>query len=735
MKRKLIFACIFSLLLLSYAYAEDDKPLSGGIFLGGRAISGQESANFNKFNGITPGLFGGGDIHYEKGGYYLNADGAVLGDDDMYIKARGGKWGSFKYSLYYTEFPNNISFQNRSLFATPGSQNQTFSGNGSATGVTDVSRWGSQSFDYKVRWKDVGGAFDLSAVKPFFISVQANQLRKEGQNVWAATSGQSSFKAAEFAVPVDNRTSNISALAGWKNKQYYVALGGGYSQFTNDAEFTTFRDPFTTGSTIANGVAVTAPDNKSWNVKLTGTAKLPLASTFAATGGYQRNTSETNILTSIDQAGAIPQALTLNRGTFHGDVEYWNVNASLTSNPWKSLTTKLYFYYLDKKNKSDGVAFSTPSVAGSVPVTSEIFDYQKTTLGAEGAYRFTKNLKGILGYEYTDVRRRASEFESSEPSEGSFHGTERQIPDQWDNKFTGQIVYNPTEWLGTRVKYQKLYRNVQFNMNALDSTSTDYNTQFALAQANQMRRYDIGNKEQDMLKLTVDLTPMQDLDVAVEYAYKRDKLTKEALGYQDMTRNEFIIDATYTWKDFKFFGFFDWDSSSTNQLSRQGSGAAGQSPSMNAAPTTTNFNFTAELKNDNYAYGLGVVAPIVKKKLNLILQYDFEKNNGNADFTSQSFTAANTTAGVNNNNISIPPWDDYTRQSISARLVYAVTKDLGLTFGYLYSQFKLNDGQSAGYSNVPLSTTGVPLNMLLTGAYQDQSYNVNLFYLKAMYKF
>ena len=160
---------------------------------------------------------------------------------------------------------------------------------------------------------------------------------------------------------------------------------------------------------------------------MTGTAKLPLASTFAVTGGYQKNTSDGNILNTIDAVGGnVP--LTLNRTTFNGDVEYWNVNTSLTSNPWKSLTTKLYFSYLDKKNDNPGVIFATPGVAGTTPVTSESFDFQRTTFGAEGAYRFTNKLKGILGYEFTDVRRRAQDFETAEASEGTFHGDRASNP-------------------------------------------------------------------------------------------------------------------------------------------------------------------------------------------------------------------------------------------------------------------------------------------------------------------
>ncbi len=260
---------------------------------------------------------------YDSDSYHVWVDGAYLGDDDVYVKMKGGKWGAFKFSLYFTEFPHNYSFEARDLFNNPGSSNLTFNGNGASSGVTNLTRWGSSSFDYKVRRKDVGGTFDLTAINPFFFNVEANELRKDGTIPWAGTSGQASFKSVEMPLPIDNTTRNVTALAGWKNKEFYVALGGGFSKFTNDDEFTKFKDPFTTASRSGHsfGTAVGAPDNKSWNLNFTGTAKLPLASVFALTAGYQRNTSSTNILNSIDNLGG-NQGLTLNRSTFDGDIEY-----------------------------------------------------------------------------------------------------------------------------------------------------------------------------------------------------------------------------------------------------------------------------------------------------------------------------------------------------------------------------------------------------------------------------
>ena len=117
----------------------DDNPFSGGVFLGGRALSlDHQSAKFNEYNGIAPGLFGGGNCelrHTDK--YHFDVDGAYLGEDDMHLKMNGGKWGSFKFSLFYTEFPHNLLLRGPDHLHRPRvSQNLTLPGRASATPKT-----------------------------------------------------------------------------------------------------------------------------------------------------------------------------------------------------------------------------------------------------------------------------------------------------------------------------------------------------------------------------------------------------------------------------------------------------------------------------------------------------------------------------------------------------------------------------------------------------------------------
>jgi len=715
MKSRLLLACLFGLFFASYSYAADNL-FSGGIFLGGDALNlDHQSAKFNEYNAIAPGMVGGGNVSYDTGKYHFDADAAYLGGDDMYLKLKGGKWGSFKYSLYYTEFPHNYSFEDRTIYTNPGSQNLTLPGKALAT-PQNSALWPSTSFDYGIRRKDVGGSLDVTAISPFFFNVTSNRLQREGDMPWSGHDAYSFGKTVELPLPVDDHTTNANVLLGWKNKQFYAALGGGFSEYSNQAEFTRFQDPFTTGATQAYGTLVGPPDNRSWSLNFTGTAKLPLSSVFALNAGFQNNTSRTTLLNTIETGTAASPTVTtlrLSQPTFNGDVTYWNLGANLTSSPMKDLTTKFYFKYLDRRDNSDSVTFTNPSLpvsATNSPVTNALFSYDKTSVGAEATYRFLKNLKGIIGYDFTDTRREGGVDYLTSPS--SALGIDN-VPRTADNTFTAQMVYNPFDWLGTRLKYQKLYRG----------TDTELQPGTANVLPNNVSRFDIGKLDQDMFKLTADISPTEALNVSLEYAYKLDDYSDTVLGLTKAQENEFIVDGNYVWKGMKFFAFFDYDVSLNEQTEREGGG----NPS--AAPTTSAFNWYCNQHNNNYAYGAGTSFPIIKDKLALIVQYDFELNNGTANFTSQSFTAAQTALGINNGTIDIGPWDDYTRQSISARLMYDYNKSFGLAFGYLYSQFRLNDGQLNGYQYV------APGPSYLSGAYTDGSYRANVYYVRAMYRF
>ena len=558
----------------------------------------------------------------------------------------------------------------------------------------------------------------MTAISPFFFNVTANRLQREGEMPW---SGHDVYAVSgtpwRLPLPIDDHTTNANALFGWKNKQFYAALGGGFSEYGNEAEFTRFQDPFTTGATQAYRHHRRPSRQQVVDPQFHRHREAPPLLRVC----LERRLSEKHVPDDAPQydrdrhsGGPHRHPLRLSQPTFNGDVEYFNVGANLTSNPVKDLTTKLYFKYLDRRDKSDR-HLHEPLDSRIGLVTNSLFSYNKTSVGAEATYRFLKNLKGILGYDFTDTRREGGEDFLTSPIATAL--SVDNVPRTVDNTFRAQMVYNPFDWLGTRLKYQKLYRGTDTELQPGTAAN------IVLAEQHLPLRH--RETEQDMFKLTADISPVDDPQCVFRVRVQARQLQQHRPRLAKAEENEFIVDGELCLERHEVLRLLRLRRL-LHRADREG-GRRQRNP--NTAPTTTAFNWNANQHNNNYAYGAGTTFPIIKNKLAFIVQYDFEQNNGTANFTSQSFTAAHTALGVNNGNIDIGPWDDYTRQNISARLVYDYNKNFGLIFGFLYSQFRLNDGQLNGYQYV------APGPSYLSGAYTDGSYKANVYYVRAVYRF
>ena len=141
--------------------------------------------------------------------------------------------------------------------------------------------------------------------------------------------------------------------------------------------------------------------------------------------------------------------------------------------------------------------------------------------------------------------------------------------------------------------------------------------------------------------------PPRALDVSLEYAYKLDDYNDTVLGLTEgggervHPRRELRLEGDQVLRLLRL----------RRLLHRRRPGGR----RTTAAPTATHraprppqaSTGMRTCRNNNYAYGVGTSIPIIKNKLAFKVQYDFEKNNGYADFTSQVFTRrrpASTTA-------------------------------------------------------------------------------------------
>ncbi len=703
MKKEIFVTFILLILSFSYAIAQE-KTISSEISLEGRGVHlKKNSGKFYEYNGLQDHIVGDITLSYDTEKYSTSLKGENIIADDQFYEIKGSKWGDFKYSIYYNEIPHNYSFGAGSFYVNPGSNNLTYN---------NLNQWVSR-FDYSIKRKDFGGSFDLTLNSPFFFKMDINYLDREGLYPIGAPSGVfrtispggSPFgNVIEMPSPIDNITTNINLETGYKAKFLFLSLKGAFSSFNNKDEWLTFRNPYVTSQSLSETISL-PPDNKYWRLGFSGMLKLPFDSTLSLTTGYSKLTSEVSLLNTI-WTSSLPGptysliTLGLNDRTFNGDISYKNISMALTSNPIKSLSSKIYFKYLKKSNDSDEIIYTYSGQS----VRNHIFDYKKHNAGLDLGYKFTKDLKAGVGYDYLKVKRERED-----------------IPETRDNRFSVYLKYNPFDFLGTNVKYQRLNRSSKFESPGVSSNDPAYIENF-------VRRFDATDNKQDSIKIGIDLSPIDTLDLSLEFAYKKDNYKETVLGLTDAKRNELIFDTSYEIKGIKLYGFFDYEISKLDQTSRYINPTGTYSFNPYSPPVPNSYNWDVELKYKNYVFGLGFEVPILKNKFSLGAQYDFEKSNGNADFTSQYLTGTLT-----QDLIDISRYDDYKKHSFSTKIKYTYKGRLDLVIGYIFQKLIYNDAQFDGYQYI-MPITGTP-NTYLTGAYKDEPYKANVLFLKAIYRF
>lgn len=357
---------------------------------------------------------------------------------------------------------------------------------------------------------------------------------------------------------------------------------------------------------------------------------------------------------------------------FNGRVDTKNLDVVLTSNPVSSVDGKIFYKYFDRDNKSGGnedhLGFTTNKVGGQIGL------------------RLPAHFRLTLGY--TNSR---TKFEDR------YDAKKRK-----DDTYTADLAWSGLDFATFKIGYERMHRTS-------DRNGTDADDNF-----DTLWRYDVAPASRDIFKASVELFPVNNLSITLGYKYKKTDyedrslaFASRALGLRDYKSDEFFADASYAFaKAARVYGYFDYEKVRSLQYG------------FSSAEAT---DWSLNQKEKNYDYGIGADLFVIPKKLTLKVQYDYVRSDGSADF---SYLDIPTPSGSDISN-----WGDYRKKALSVRAIYDVTKSIGLTTGYLYQQFNLDDAQLAGYDYRPTATA------YLTGAFKDQSYKANVLFLSLSYKF
>ncbi len=276
------------------------------------------------------------------------------------------------------------------------------------------------------------------------------------------------------------------------------------------------------------------------------------------------------------------------------------------------------------------------------------------------------------------------------------------LPHNGDHIFFADMKWTGLDFLSARLAYEGMERKADYQT---DASEDALNQQFAYAA-----------QKRDTFKATVDLFPMDALNMSLEYRFRRSNYDHTIFGYTADTGNAASFTVDYALKKAaRFFGYFDFERRDLSQRALIGSDG-----------------WVSEQDEKTYACGVRADVYAIPKKLTFVLQYDYMKSDGfnDFDFTSGVRSASGVPDGLP---VNIPDWDDYTKSSFALTAAYNWSESVMLKAGYAYVRYDYDDDQLNHYRYY-VGGDGSSQGYL-TGAYRDTSYEANIVFLSLVYQF
>lgn len=715
MKRKLISVLVAGAFLPAFAQAQEPQQgWSGSLSVGARNVahSANDPSKLNEYrhleDGLTPVL--GFELGRRGDSSYLNAFGENLGRDDQYLNLTGGRYGTYRYRLYLDELRHNFG-------AGPGARTPYNGVGGSTLTGTfpnlNPATW--NTFDHSYRRRDLGGAFELQTLSPWYVRLDANEVKREGINVFAGSKTTSPGGGFfDLPTPIDYTTRNYTAEVGHSTRASHLAVSVHHSTFGNGFDELRWQN-----DGFGNGLDRTMlpPDNNLTRFAVNGNLRrLPMDSTLAGRVTYSRLTNDVAMPGSqLSTGGAFP-ATNPSEQTFRGDIAKTTASLSLASNLRQNLDSKLYFNYLRDKNHSTEIFFNPPvgsglragstnplvdcaNVAAAVCEPHK-FEYSKKNVGAELGYRANRTNKVSGGVDYTKTDRDRADFA---------HTRELKL-------FAG-LKNTSIDWLTTRVRYQFTNRQSDFepHLDVLLANPMDFF----------VRRFDASDLHQHLVKLGADAT-LGAFDVGLEVLLKKNDYRNVPLGRTSDDRQEFYGQIGWGSPDrLRLLVFGDLEYVSYDSSHRVGTLDPNPASGPLGAAGTATYNWQAKNQDTSWQIGMGADW-MVRSRLKLNTSLIYAKTNGEVDF------AAQPPAGTVPSTQAIRNVDNTKRISLVVRGTYDVSKRMELTAGYSHERYSYSD---IGYDGFRYVAGAGASASYMTGEFAFQNYSANIVYGVAKYKF
>jgi MtrB/PioB family decaheme-associated outer membrane protein len=538
------FCTCAALLLLGAGSAGADTevpgvPLvvSGEIEVGGRTTFGDDSeTQFEKYRDLGEGVFGGFKflVEDDQTRYYLRGRGENPGYDDQRYQVEFGRYGQFKIDLFYKELPQVFSNDAMSLytrqggneFLLPANVQTRISGAADPEAQLEIELESAGSVDLRFRQFEGGGGVEVTPLEGLTLFSRYRLQDRQGNRAFAMDWGSPGGNFVNFAAPVDDQLHEVSAGGDYAVGRANFGISYTGSFYENQYRGVTADNPLV--DTDADGAASRGrssldPDNSAHMINLSMSTLLPTPFPARVTGSFAygiRLQDEDFLPHTVNTALVSPD---LPESNLDGKVHTLLANVVGTMRPTDDLTVTARYRYYDFDNDTDRIRFDekveNDEAIDATAHTTVPNDYTTHTAELDGAYGFTDDVTGHLGYEFEHWRR----SKDRQVRDLYEHGPNAKVDWKIDDRTKLQASY------GFRVREGDDYETYATINRILDTPQDDN----PAAETRGLKRYDQADRYGHRANALLFVTPSDTVELTFSGGLQSWNYNDSRFGVQD----------------------------------------------------------------------------------------------------------------------------------------------------------------------------------------------------------
>ncbi len=275
-----------------------------------------ELGKFYRYEDLRPGVFGNFLFGAHRNGpdpLDIEAWGKNVGWDDQAFGLDIAKPGTYYLTFGWDETPHVWSQKARSIWSGVGGNNLTVNVFTPAPAVAPnaanaaIIANGANTIDLKIRRDTASAAARWTPNDNWDFAADYSHMQRSGvqsQGMVSFSGTASTRTTFEVPKPVDDVTQNAKLKGEYAGstpwgKPFNLAIGGGFSTYTDRWNSMTFQNPWNPTNTATrplNNQYSLWPDNQAGSVSVQGGVGLPLNSRYMGTFQYTRMTADASNL-------------------------------------------------------------------------------------------------------------------------------------------------------------------------------------------------------------------------------------------------------------------------------------------------------------------------------------------------------------------------------------------------------------------------------------------------------